>query len=160
MNTVYCSEKGFEVLTMVWLLTLSTRKTWQRCVCGFLELFPIQNFFSIFNFSDLLIWTKIRKDVSKPLPSNSTTCRLRHCCFFGSFWSIYVQYCVWGSWNSVNRNRQLEVFCLFIVMIFLRLMFFWSIFEHICKKFSPSFSSFSLNVSLLSFSFYLSGSQI
>ena len=85
-------------------------------------------FHSVFNFSDLLIWIKLRKVGSTPLPSTSATCGLGH------LWFIWVFSADLCSVMCVNRNRQIEVFLYLSRGDFLEIGVFYSIFEHIRKK--------------------------
>ena len=53
---------------------------------------------------------------------------------FRSCWPINVQFCVSRSRNSVNGNRQVEVFLYLSRSNVLENGVFYLIFEHICKK--------------------------
>ena len=53
---------------------------------------------------------------------------------FGSLRPIYGQYCASRSWNSVYRNRQIEVLLYLSRGDFLKIVVLYSVSEKICRK--------------------------
>ena len=146
----------FVLIPFYMFFNLSIGKIMVETLCGLLGLFPIQGLFSVFNFSDLLIWIKLQKDVSAPSPLTSATCGFDLCWFIWVFLGDICEImCVKKSQLSQKEPSKWGFFCIFLGSTFLRLMYFIQYLNTFVKKsfifFLHLISPFPCNVFLFSF---------